>query len=63
MAGCQVILPSGASTKKKDEEGYIYGDKLSTVRVNELEKFGIRTMKTHIVKVDGEERTVFSVNM
>ena len=61
MAGCQVILPSGASTKKKDEEGYIYGDKLSAVRVNELEKFGIRTMKTHIVEVDGEERTVFSV--
>ena len=61
MAGCLVILPSAASTKKKEEDGFIFGDRISNQRLKQLQKFGIKTMKTHVVKVEGEERTVFSV--
>ena len=56
-----VILPSAASKKQKGEEGYIFGDKLSTMRIKQLGKFGIETVKMHKVKVEGEERTVFLV--
>ena len=56
-----MILPSSASVKKKGDEGYNFGDKISAMRKNQLEKFRIKTVNIHTVKVDGEERTVFCV--
>ena len=61
LAGCMVILPSSASLKQKDEPGYIFGNKISTVRKKQLVKFGIQSVNIHTVKVKGEERTVFCV--
>ena len=61
LAGCLVILPSAASTKKKEDPEFVFGDKISNMRLKELKKFGIKKIKPHVVRVDGEERTVFSV--
>ena len=60
MAGVLFIMPSKASSKKKEEEGFIFGDILSRHRINELKRLGVQQMGCHVVVTQNQERTVVS---